>query len=83
MEPAEPTDVWFALAHRAEGRASRERRWPWWEQGLSAVVTSRLHGPRLVISIEPDENRLDTARQLGADHTINPSRQDPREEFSV
>ena len=48
--------------------------------GLSAVVTSRLHGPRLVISIDPDENRLEVARQLGADHAINPSRQDAREE---
>ncbi len=48
--------------------------------GLSAVVTSRLHGPRLVIAIDPDDNRLAAARQLGADHTINPSRQDPREE---
>jgi alcohol dehydrogenase len=48
--------------------------------GLSAVVTSRLHGPRLVIAIDPDENRLEAARRLGADRTINPSRQDTREE---
>jgi alcohol dehydrogenase len=49
--------------------------------GLSAVVTSRLHGPRLVISIDPDDNRLEVAQQLGADHVINPSRQDAREEI--
>jgi len=48
--------------------------------GLSALVTSRLHGPRMVIVIDLDDNRLELARRLGADHVLNPSREDVRRE---
>jgi alcohol dehydrogenase len=48
--------------------------------GLSALLTSRLHGPRLVIVIDRDDSRLELARSLGADHTLNPLRQDVKRE---
>ncbi len=44
--------------------------------GLSALMTSRLHGPRMVIVADIDDKRLEMARRLGADHVLNPSRQD-------
>jgi len=48
--------------------------------GLSALVTSRLHGPRLVIVVDVDDNRLEMAQRLGADYVLNPARQDVRAE---
>ncbi len=48
--------------------------------GLSALLTSRLHGPRLVIVIDRDDSRLELARSLGADYTLNPLRQDVKRE---
>ncbi|HXG41484.1 MAG TPA: zinc-dependent alcohol dehydrogenase family protein [Dehalococcoidia bacterium] len=48
--------------------------------GLSALLTSRFHGPRMTIVIDLDDNRLELARSLGADHVLNPSRQDVQRE---
>jgi alcohol dehydrogenase len=48
--------------------------------GLSALVTGKLHGPRMSIMIDLDESRLELARSLGADAVINPSRQDVAQE---
>ena len=50
--------------------------------GLSALMTGKLHGPRMMILIDLDEGRLEMARRFGADHTVNPAKQDPREVIS-
>ncbi len=38
--------------------------------GLAALMTSRFYSPARIIMIDPDENRLAMARQLGATDTI-------------
>ncbi|MHB8917272.1 MAG: zinc-dependent alcohol dehydrogenase [Desulfocucumaceae bacterium] len=45
--------------------------------GLMAVALARLHGASRVISIDPLEYRLQKAREMGADITVNPLREDP------
>ncbi len=47
--------------------------------GLSALVTSKFHGPRMTIMIDLDDNRLALAKQLGADYVINPSKENAQE----
>ena len=49
--------------------------------GLSALVTGKLHGPRAIIMIDKDDNRLELATRLGADHTLNPDKQDIAQEI--
>jgi alcohol dehydrogenase len=44
--------------------------------GLSAVHTARLHGAASVIAVDTMADRLSLARNLGADHVIDPSRED-------
>jgi alcohol dehydrogenase len=44
--------------------------------GLAALLTSKLHGPRKTIMIDLDDNRLALAAELGADQTVNPSKED-------
>lgn len=44
--------------------------------GLSAVHTARLAGVSQVIAIDTLQDRLDLAKQLGADYTINPLQED-------
>lgn len=44
--------------------------------GLSAVHTARLHGAARVIAVDTVPERLELARALGADHVVDPSRQD-------
>lgn len=41
--------------------------------GLAVVMTSRLHGPADVIAVDKDENRLETARELGATKCVENS----------
>ncbi len=38
--------------------------------GLAALLTSRFYSPARIIVVDPDENRLAVARQLGATDTI-------------
>ncbi|MEX0374291.1 zinc-dependent alcohol dehydrogenase family protein [Spiribacter pallidus] len=38
--------------------------------GLAALLTARFYSPARIIVIDPDENRLETARQLGATDTL-------------
>src|SRR5574337_1386632 len=38
--------------------------------GLAALMTSQFYSPARIIMVDPDENRLAMARQLGATHTI-------------
>jgi alcohol dehydrogenase len=39
--------------------------------GLAALLTARFYSPARLIMIDPDENRLETARALGATDTIS------------
>lgn len=41
--------------------------------GLSAIITARLYGPGRIVAIDTADSRLQSARQLGADVTINSS----------
>ncbi len=43
--------------------------------GLSALLTAQLYSPSQIIMIDPDDNRLDMAKKMGATHTINNSRE--------
>ncbi len=44
--------------------------------GLSAIHTARLYGTARVIAVDTLPDRLDLARNLGADHAIDASRED-------
>ncbi len=39
--------------------------------GLAALLTSRFYSPARIIMVDPDENRLAVARQLGATDTVS------------
>jgi alcohol dehydrogenase len=45
--------------------------------GLSAITGARLFSPSLIIAIDVAANRLEAAKQFGADVVINNSEQDP------
>src|SRR5579862_5328956 len=45
--------------------------------GLAAIMTSKLHTPGKIISIDLADARLEKAREFGADVTINNDREDP------
>lgn len=47
--------------------------------GLFAVGVARAAGARQVIAVEPNEYRLNLAKQMGADALIDPSKDDPVE----
>lgn len=42
--------------------------------GLAALVTAQLYSPSLLIMIDPDENRLEVAKQFGAHYTATPDK---------
>lgn len=44
--------------------------------GLSAIMTARLYGPGRVVAVDVADSRLESARELGADVTINNSSSD-------
>jgi alcohol dehydrogenase len=44
--------------------------------GLAAAVTSRLFSPRAVVVVDLADSRLDLAKRLGADETLNPRTDD-------
>ena len=44
--------------------------------GLAALLTAQFYSPAEIIMIDPDENRLETAKKLGATQTINNSKED-------
>ena len=44
--------------------------------GLAAALTARLFSPRSVVAIDVADSRLDMAKRMGADETLNPSRDD-------
>ncbi|HEY8733390.1 MAG TPA: zinc-dependent alcohol dehydrogenase family protein, partial [Puia sp.] len=39
--------------------------------GLATLLTAQFYSPSAIIMIDPDDNRLDVARKMGATHTIN------------
>ncbi len=45
--------------------------------GINAVQGAALKGAARVIAVDPVDFKLDVARNLGATHTINPTREDP------
>lgn len=44
--------------------------------GLGMVATAKLCGPSMVISIDPRDYRLEVAKKMGADLTMNPDKED-------
>ena len=44
--------------------------------GLAAMIGARLYSPSHVVAIDIAENRLDAAKQFGADVVVNPERED-------
>ncbi len=44
--------------------------------GLAAIMTAKLYGPGRVVAIDLADSRLESARALGADETINNSSED-------
>src|SRR5215218_5480084 len=49
--------------------------------GLAAIMTAQLYGPGRIVAIDLDGSRLERARQLGADATINASSEEPAEKI--
>ena len=47
--------------------------------GLLTLAVLKMHGVRCVAISDTSDTRLEIARAMGADVTVNPSRQDPRE----
>jgi alcohol dehydrogenase len=43
--------------------------------GLAALLTAQFYSPAEIIVIDPDDNRLETAKKFGATQTINNSRE--------
>lgn len=41
--------------------------------GMAALLTARFYSPARLVMVDMDTNRLDTARQLGATHTLSPT----------
>lgn len=48
--------------------------------GLAALITAQLYSPSLLIMVDQDENRLKVAKKFGAQYTINPAKQNAKEE---
>jgi alcohol dehydrogenase len=44
--------------------------------GLAALLTAQFYAPAAIIMIDPDDNRLATAKKFGATQTINNSKED-------
>jgi alcohol dehydrogenase len=44
--------------------------------GLAAMLTAQLYTPRLIVAIDLDDGRLESARRFGADLVINNGRED-------
>jgi alcohol dehydrogenase len=48
--------------------------------GLAALLTAQFYSPAQIIMIDPDDNRLDTAKKFGATRIINNSKENAKEE---
>ncbi|KQT64384.1 MULTISPECIES: NAD(P)-dependent alcohol dehydrogenase [unclassified Aureimonas] len=49
--------------------------------GLSAVMAARVVGATTIIAVDMNDGRLETARELGATHTLNSARVDATDEI--
>jgi S-(hydroxymethyl)glutathione dehydrogenase / alcohol dehydrogenase len=49
--------------------------------GLSAIQGARIAGARMIIAVDVHDHKLETARQLGATHTVNGAAEDPVEKI--
>jgi aryl-alcohol dehydrogenase len=47
--------------------------------GLSAILAARLAGAATIVAVDVDDARLAVARELGATHTVNSTRENPTE----
>lgn len=47
--------------------------------GLAALITAKLYSPSLLVAIDTDDGRLAMAKNLGAQHTVNPTAIDAAE----
>jgi len=47
--------------------------------GLAAALTARMFSPAHIVAIDVADSRLDLAKRLGADETLNPGRDDVKE----
>ncbi|GAA2686185.1 alcohol dehydrogenase catalytic domain-containing protein [Streptomyces lunalinharesii] len=45
--------------------------------GLGAIIAAKARGARTVIASEPSPKRRELAAEMGADHVVDPTRQDP------
>lgn len=50
--------------------------------GMSVLLTAQFYSPATIVMIDMDENRLEMAKQLGATHSIDPSKGDVKAELS-
>lgn len=44
--------------------------------GMGCLLTGQLYSPAAIIMIDLDDNRLEMAKEMGATHVINPSKED-------
>src|SRR5450432_1106600 len=51
--------------------------------GLAALLTAKFYSPAEIIMIDPDDNRLETAKKFGATQTINNSKENAVERVKV
>ncbi|ORY14396.1 theronine dehydrogenase [Clohesyomyces aquaticus] len=42
--------------------------------GLAALITAQLYSPSVIVMVDPDANRLEVAKSLGATHTATPDK---------
>lgn len=50
--------------------------------GIASLLTARLYTPSLIVMVDLDETRLETARKLGAHATVNSSAPDARQKLA-
>jgi alcohol dehydrogenase len=50
--------------------------------GLAAILTAKLYGPGRIVAVDLADSRLESARQLGADETVNSSSGSPVEQIT-
>lgn len=50
--------------------------------GMASLLTARLYTPSLIVMVDLDETRLETARKLGAHATVNSSAPDARQKLA-
>ncbi len=44
--------------------------------GMGCLLTAQFYSPSTIIVVDMDDNRLEMAKEMGATHTVNPSKED-------